>query len=1011
MQGNVNSRRVTPARWRQPPAWVWEAFALISLTAFVIMLVRGLAFSDAILGRGDTLSYFYPYWQARAEAFMAGHLPLWTPDLFMGAPLLANSQIGTFYPPNWIVTPLPVPDAARVSVIAHLIAAAWGAYFLARRVLSSSAAPDKVGLRVSAWLAGALFAGGGFVGAHVEQLNQLQGLAWTPWLFLLIHRVGDELTPTPNLRRAALLILALALTIAMQLFTGHTQTVFITLVGMTIYTLARAQWRGVIALALAGAIAGILTLPQLIPTLELSGLSNRGGGLTPEQTAAFSFSPFVAGRGLLPSYNGVLFSEYVAYPGVIGLSLALLAVLGWAWTRLRRTAPTAEGGGEQDSPFQEAASHPPPQAKASGRNNRQRAAAFSSSPSAVGVEGVGAWVAVAVLGLALAFGLYNPLYWPLATLPGFNSFRVPARWLALFALGGAVLAALGLRALAVPARGRSARLLIVAVVIVLLMLSTALTGRQPDGTPADMPSDTTIAGWAIATLTLIGGAGLVMRRPRLAPLLIGAAALEMTAAALLLPYSALLPREVYDSARFTQSQLTAWRDDDDSLEEGRLLAISGLFFDPGDRAAIEARAALAGLDADGTRGMLVAAKLNEIGAPNLPLAWGLPTIDGYDGGVLPTLWYTQFTSLLLIDEFAPRAVDGRLRERLALPECSGSGACLPEDRWLRLMNVGYLLTDKVDDRWHDDIGYDTTFASPGETVWRSEAPFTATAIRVAYSCPTMNMNEETCPPPRVLRDGTLDATIIDIPDTVDGVRFAQYPVDPPRPVRTVTVEGGSMTINAVSLVDIRTGAFVSLAHTPWTRALSSDIKLYRRDDTARAFVVYNAISTFDTVGGTEAALIRMRREPRFDPFEAVILSSELSPGDETLINPDETRPPAAPARILEASDETLIIEANAERAGWLIVADAYYPGWTATVDGAPTPIVRADVMFRAVRLAAGTHRVEFRYQPVWLTPTLVIGGAAWLSIVSLMIAMLFSPLKRFTRKSIVNLSSFFGETG
>ena len=57
------------------------------------------------------------------------------------------------------------------------------------------------------------------------------------------------------------------------------------------------------------------------------------------------------------------------------------------------------------------------------------------------------WLIVALVGLALAFGLYNPLYWLLATLPGFNLFRVPARWLALFALGTALLAGLGVEAL------------------------------------------------------------------------------------------------------------------------------------------------------------------------------------------------------------------------------------------------------------------------------------------------------------------------------------------------------------------------------------------------------------------------------------------------------------------------------------------------------------------------------------------------------------------------------------
>ncbi|MBK8025549.1 MAG: hypothetical protein IPK19_30170 [Chloroflexi bacterium] len=52
-----------------------------------------------------------------------------------GAPLLANPQIGAFYPPNWLVAPLDPPDAVRVSAIGHVFWAALGAYLLARRAL------------------------------------------------------------------------------------------------------------------------------------------------------------------------------------------------------------------------------------------------------------------------------------------------------------------------------------------------------------------------------------------------------------------------------------------------------------------------------------------------------------------------------------------------------------------------------------------------------------------------------------------------------------------------------------------------------------------------------------------------------------------------------------------------------------------------------------------------------------------------------------------------------------
>ena len=49
--------------------------------------------------------------------------------------------------------------------------------------------------------------------------------------------------------------------------------------------------------------------------------------------------------------------------------------------------------------------------------------------------------------------------------------------------------------------------------------------------------------------------------------------------------------------------------------------------------------------------------------------------------------------------------------------------------------------------------------------------------------------------------------------------------------------------------------------------------------------------------------------------------------------------------------------------GWLVMTEAYYPGWSASVDECDTPIALAYGLFRAVPLEAGRHRVEFRYRP------------------------------------------------
>lgn len=58
--------------------------------------------------------------------------------------------------------------------------------------------------------------------------------------------------------------------------------------------------------------------------------------------------------------------------------------------------------------------------------------------------------------------------------------------------------------------------------------------------------------------------------------------------------------------------------------------------------------------------------------------------------------------------------------------------------------------------------------------------------------------------------------------------------------------------------------------------------------------------------------------------------------------------------------------------GYLVVAATYARGWTATVDGRPAPVLRADVRYRAVAVPKGASDVEFRYRAPGLRPGLAI---------------------------------------
>jgi len=477
-----------------------SSFILPALAALALLFYRQAAFTNLIFARGDTLLYFYPYWDYRAQSLLAGHLPLWNSYLFMGVPFLANSQAGVFYPLNWPLIFFPAPVAVKISIIAHVIIAAWGTYALARCAFDLEPMP--------AAFAAAVFAFGGYLTAQVEHVNQLQGLAWLPFALLSTIRLTqlpnhpttqppnhpttqppNHPTPQPPNHPATIVHCSLlSLFIALQLTAGHTQTAFITLVACALTALIALLsslhpppstlhaprstlfkfgfWTFGVILAFA------LSAVQLIPTLELSRLSLRGGGLPLNEAVSFSLNPLLLGRALLPGYSRVIFSEFIAHIGILPLLLATFPIQSAIVNRYSLIA------------------------------NRQLLFAISLS----------------TLGLLFAFGGYNPLYLLLAKLPGFSFFRVPARWLVLWSLGSALLAGVGLQRIsdqpsAISHRQFASLSLPLILLISLSFLSASITPPGELG-PLGLPSPLDLALWLTPLVTMFIASRLTSRASR-----------------------------------------------------------------------------------------------------------------------------------------------------------------------------------------------------------------------------------------------------------------------------------------------------------------------------------------------------------------------------------------------------------------------------------------------------------------------------------------------------------------
>jgi hypothetical protein len=137
--------------------------------------------------------------------------------------------------------------------------------------------------------------------------------------------------------------------------------------------------------------------------------------------------------------------------------------------------------------------------------------------------------------------------------------------------------------------------------------------------------------------------------------------------------------------------------------------------------------------------------------------------------------------------------------------------------------------------------------------------------------------------------------------------------------------------------------------------------------------------------------------PDLPADEAVVARADLEAGDASapaLVAPLADAP-AAPrvAAVVGArtlNGVTLTVEAPA--AGLLVVNEAWFPGWRATVDGAPAPVVRADHLVQAVPLAAGRHQVVLRFRPAYFV------APAWIAAATALGLLLAFALARLRRR-------------
>jgi hypothetical protein len=107
-----------------------------------------------------------------------------------------------------------------------------------------------------------------------------------------------------------------------------------------------------------------------------------------------------------------------------------------------------------------------------------------------------------------------------------------------------------------------------------------------------------------------------------------------------------------------------------------------------------------------------------------------------------------------------------------------------------------------------------------------------------------------------------------------------------------------------------------------------------------------------------------------------------------------TGPLQGDARVTKHGPDEVEIAATASRPALMVLADNWYPGWVARVDGKETPIWRTNHTFRGIVVPAGQHTVRFTFEPADLYHGLWISIATAIVLVAIGVFSLVASRRR-----------------
>lgn len=282
----------------------------------------------------DGVAQFYP-WRLQLHRWLGrGQWPLWNDRQLCGYPFIGNGQSAMFYPPNWLYAWVHPRSGMALSAALHFALAA----------LLTLAFCRALGLATwPAAYAALAFSCGGFMVGWTPLPTLIDCAAWLPGCLLGVEWV---------LARRRFGVPMLAACVGLCTLAGHLQISAYVLLATAAYAAVRVIWcrrlAAIPALVASAALGVMLSLAQVLPSLELAGMSPRGAGAAGEGGFQFHSAaalqpvelktllwPDAMGSPARGDYRGLSVARGASYGercGFVGLLTILLGIAALIWS-------------------------------------------------------------------------------------------------------------------------------------------------------------------------------------------------------------------------------------------------------------------------------------------------------------------------------------------------------------------------------------------------------------------------------------------------------------------------------------------------------------------------------------------------------------------------------------------------------------------------------------------------------------------------------------------------------